>query len=196
MVYFNSRPSARGDLSSAVDKSRRNHFNSRPSARGDGQAARRCGTYTHFNSRPSARGDYKTQIIESSNGKFQFTPLREGRPKGGEYYGQRRTFQFTPLREGRPLAKFRILCYTISIHAPPRGATATGSVCVETNGISIHAPPRGATHVSPAAFDAARFQFTPLREGRPRANVCVRCRKYFNSRPSARGDTRPRSKCR
>ena len=32
------------------------------------------------------------------------------------------------------------------------------------------------------------FQFTPLREGRPRAHrPCRRC-NYFNSRPSARGD--------
>ena len=146
MVYFNSRPSARGDLSSAVDKSRRNHFNSRP----------------------SARGDYKTQIIESSNGKFQFTPLREGRPKGGEYYGQRRTFQFTPLREGRPLAKFRILCYTISIHAPPRGAT------VLRRGQLIWL---GDFNSRPSARGDADF-------GRGLVDTY-----HFNSRPSARGDS-------
>ena len=35
------------------------------------------------------------------------------------------------------------------------------------------------------------FQFTPLREGRRNvAQLVVRGKKYFNSRPSARGDRR------
>ena len=35
---------------------------------------------------------------------------------------------------------------------------------------------------------AALFQFTPLREGRPRRLLISSNRNYFNSRPSARGD--------
>ena len=77
----------------------------------------------------------------------------------------------------------------ISIHAPPRGATAPngqaqapvrhfnsrpsargdqrGSVLRAGHlDISIHAPPRGATRSVRAPFSITIFQFTPLREGR------------------------------
>jgi len=56
------------------------YFNSRPSARGDAYSARRCAGRTDFNSRPSARGDVRASACEWLRG--------------------------------------------ISIHAPPRGATA------------------------------------------------------------------------
>ena len=77
----------------------------------------------------------------------------------------------------------------ISIHAPPRGATAGGVMrCPPrkdfnsrpsargdqivrqgplTLNISIHAPPRGATSRRPRVRASGKFQFTPLREGRP-----------------------------
>ena len=77
----------------------------------------------------------------------------------------------------------------ISIHAPPRGATEDAGVpCDGGNfnsrpsargdehprgvyvlgiGISIHAPPRGATGRAIRDGQPKRFQFTPLREGRP-----------------------------
>ena len=82
-----------------------------------------------------------------ANGLFQFTPLREGRPKGKRRlaceppnfnsrpsargdersYGWKITteaFQFTPLREGRPARQSPPgSSPSISIHAPPRGAT-------------------------------------------------------------------------
>ena len=98
----------------------------------------------------------------------------------------------------------------ISIHAPPRGATArtakSATPCVfqftplregrlfrlqrDYHGalISIHAPPRGATISSNSSLAYAVFQFTPLREGRPNTTSVIYSRSYFNSRPSARGD--------
>ena len=56
--------------------------------------------------------------------------------------------------------------------------------------ISIHAPPRGATSLGALLkTEREKFQFTPLREGRRTAALyCGERRKYFNSRPSARGD--------
>ena len=54
-------------------------------------------------------------------------------------------FQFTPLREGRLGVTF-LLPLSISI--------------------SIHAPPRGATCIPALADEPEIFQFTPLREGR------------------------------
>ena len=99
----------------------------------------------------------------------------------------------------------------ISIHAPPRGATFPVSESPGVGKISIHAPPRGATFVAFRQRLPCKFQFTPLREGRPaaratvsittnafqftplregRPSTCSPTRKssYFNSRPSARGD--------
>ena len=120
-------------------------------------------------------------------------------------------FQFTPLREGRLLNPAEIEPMRISIHAPPRGATATAGVPSAPDPISIHAPPRGATCLhdagnalvyfnsrpsargdgagATATYQRDVFQFTPLREGR-RDFRWTRCGilAHFNSRPSARGD--------
>ena len=62
---------------------------------------RRGGAEENFNSRPSARGDAVSGISLSTLYAFQFTPLREGRRDG----------------------KWKLRGGTISIHAPPRGAT-------------------------------------------------------------------------
>ena len=61
---------------------------------------------TNFNSRPSARGDPRRNAPKSFRPPFQFTPLREGRLLG-------------------TMAMARGCL--ISIHAPPRGATAPNS---------------------------------------------------------------------
>ena len=82
-----------------------------------------------------------------ANGLFQFTPLREGRHNGGDW-------------EARGSY--------ISIHAPPRGATAEEAYKAAVKRISIHAPPRGATYSS---------------------TYCSAILTNFNSRPSARGDS-------
>ena len=74
------------------------------------------------------------------------------------------------------------------IHAPPREATKRKRLCTGHQPISIHAPPRGATHGVSARFQRLLFQFTPLREGRQNGFIKIHIFKYFNSRPSARGD--------
>ena len=55
----------------------------------------------------------------------------------------------------------------ISIHAPPRGATTELTLAIRSKIISIHAPPRGATADLQTKYNTDKFQFTPLREGRP-----------------------------
>ena len=108
--------------------------------------------------------------------------------------GEWELFQFTPLREGRLSTSARAIWRSISIHAPPRGATTGGFV----------------------TDDDGTFQFTPLREGRRKTSVFVVVLihisihapprgatflldlkayrlPYFNSRPSARGDRFPRT---
>ena len=121
------------------------YFNSRPSARGDHQRQEYRWRGYYFNSRPSARGDQMYHNCQA-NGLFQFTPLREGRHNGGDW-------------EARGSY--------ISIHAPPRGATAEEAYKAAVKRISIHAPPRGATYSS---------------------TYCSAILTNFNSRPSARGD--------
>ena len=123
-----------------------------------------------------------------------------------------KAFQFTPLREGRHDAHRRGLVGTISIHAPPRGATglpicavmalsfqftplregrlngALTSATVST--ISIHAPPRGAT--SPLRTCSAQKNCISIHAPPRGATRCSRRKARacadFNSRPSARGD--------
>ena len=143
-IYFNSRPSARGDETGihmrdcarisihapprgatiawvnggfsglisihapprgatsfrALSQRGLAYFNSRPSARGDPTSRLLVLLHIYFNSRPSARGDVALAI------SFHFI-----------------RFQFTPLREGRQRGRHPFSTPSISIHAPPRGAT-------------------------------------------------------------------------
>ena len=189
--HFNSRPSARGDRGRTPEPAPLGHFNSRPSARGDKSAPRQGKRHApYFNSRPSARGD---------------AARRRGSHKP-------RHFNSRPSARGDNMGARTVRLNIISIHAPPRGATALVAAKGPTASISIHAPPRGATRrclpdgCESAYFNSrpsargdiisvalrsstSLFQFTPLREGRRLAGSAGRWRLcYFNSRPSARGD--------
>ena len=202
----------RGATAVSATMSRLRDFNSRPSARGDPHTRVSADLRSDFNSRPSARGDLRDALWRSAQ-----------------------EFQFTPLREGRQNLDWAYKSIKISIHAPPRGATARCSQLYCDVLISIHAPPRGATalgwgkkrwktsfqftplregrqYKTPTPRRRLRFQFTPLREGRrsqplgllsllwisihapPRGATRSSGRtrwqsSYFNSRPSARGDS-------
>ena len=121
-----------------------NYFNSRPSARGDAHADALPVVQVYFNSRPSARGDRVNQ-------------------KGG--------------------------CLPVYFNSRPSARGDIGQNAEERRGtISIHAPPRGATRLQTARRGADTFQFTPLREGRRGALRLRMQPNDFNSRPSARGD--------
>ena len=121
----------------------------------------------NFNSRPSARGD-PIPAHGDSTFPFQFTPLREGRRVTRSPTPQAANFNSRPSARGDLMPFRHFPCLSISIHAPPRGATAhrpaaqaelhyfnsrpsaRGDLkCLITGcahlAISIHAPPRGAT---------------------------------------------------
>ena len=98
----------------------------------------------HFNSRPSARGDVAVHAT------IFF-----------------KAFQFTPLREGRHQFLTGIVVQFISIHAPPRGATAVSAVSRDVSG---------------------HFNSRPSARGDGRCTTIAKRTGYFNSRPSARGD--------
>ena len=125
------------------------------------------GERPYFNSRPSARGDRQSASSCATSVIFQFTPLREGR--------------LFPSRN-RP----RLF---ISIHAPPRGATTAIPYADAPRYIFQFTPLReGRQIVSAFSQSCLLFQFTPLREGRPLLSLPRFPPRYFNSRPSARGD--------
>ena len=78
----------------------------------------------------------------------------------------------------------------ISIHAPPRGATRISAESVGSlHPISIHAPPRGATRKNARVLSSTTFQFTPLREGRL-LSMYNRCSgRYISIHAPPRGAT-------
>ena len=121
---------------------------------------------------------------------FQFTPLREGRRCIFAQTKMSFLFQFTPLREGR-----RCRCSvcqrppSISIHAPPRGATCWKRKPTSTaRNFNSRPSARGDASRADLSADGILFQFTPLREGRLLRGKYAQGVHNFNSRPSARGD--------
>ena len=131
-----------------------------------------------------------------------------------------RKFQFTPLREGRQSLPHHVgLAGHISIHAPPRGATVM-SPFGGSSGQHFNSRPsaRGDRNGATGLVHLGLFQFTPLREGRQyerhkeRGHVHISIHApprgattqvispmvtslHFNSRPSARGDSRVMFRC-
>ena len=194
--YFNSRPSARGDERD-VSEDGRIDISIHAPPRGATAAGTGKGNTTLFQFTPLREGRHCHIISAGDKFLFQFTPLREGRRFDCGYIGELGKFQFTPLREGRLDSGFADVKFvTISIHAPPRGATVwddtnivnrifqftplregrpIGLYSAVSVSISIHAPPRGATAVHGANERTDSFQFTPLREGRHKR--CWQCRK-------------------
>ena len=89
----------------------------------EGRACRRC--TTNFNSRPSARGDVAADTAKTDADKFQFTPLREGRRSLTTSNCCPSYFNSRPSARGDETAGSPLHSkVVISIHAPPRGATA------------------------------------------------------------------------
>ena len=231
-IYFNSRPSARGDITADIDPDNNEVFQFTPLREGRRQfVIRWLFVFISIHAPPrGATGGWRRLALVHR--RFQFTPLREGRrmprgthpnslaisihapPRGatpqappcrrlaryfnsrpsarGDYNRciQRRTnlFQFTPLREGRlELIKKAVACLSISIHAPPRGATKMWKEYYKKQSISIHAPPRGATRRWRTFPQLARFQFTPLREGRQVFRITSDARDIFQFTPLREG---------
>ena len=101
-------------------------------------------------------------------------------------------FQFTPLCEGRRYVAGDFLPVQYFNSRPSARGDEKNLRDLRQEEISIHAPPRGATAVNSPVIVPSRFQFTPLREGRPDMGLDVSNGLNFNSRPSARGDAKPR----
>ena len=124
---------------------------------------------------------------------------------------QRERFQFSPPRGGRQVRRAHLFAQEISILAPAWGASVLNRYVLTVGIISILAPAWGASlrHLlhslalanfnsrprvggvlaSCAAMpNAARFQFSPPRGGRPSGVFCgLQFPCYFNSRPRVGG---------
>ena len=146
---------------------------------------------TNFNSRPSARGDTRNRRHCWQWQRFQFTPLREGRRAAAAQSSAAINISIhAPPRGATSDAGRSLQSSNISIHAPPRGATITCERRYPISNISIHAPPRGATLYG-TQFEELHVHFNSRPSARGdtrRARLSGQRRGYFNSRPSARGD--------
>ncbi len=166
MISIHAPP--RGATQPSADRLRHRAISIHAPPRGATRCAGTAARPTIFQFTPLREGRRITARTLDVPQRFQFTPLREGRRH--PFLSRRRlcVFQFTPLREGR--LRWTRHCARrrhISIHAPPRGATETRKLDVESQYISIHAPPRGATsNTYRSRQQTQQFQFTPLREGR------------------------------
>ena len=79
----------------------------------------------NFNSRPSARGDVVREAMDYVEYLFQFTPLREGRRPRPDNQFFFIDFNSRPSARGDWRgSKKDVVAISISIHAPPRGATS------------------------------------------------------------------------
>ena len=113
--------------------------------------------WAYFNSRPSARGDWNETHVGKTHPKFQFTPLREGRLTCPSQIPSSLIFQFTPLREGRRgLLALPSLSSYFNSRPSARGDQAKQCACTSVS-ISIHAPPRGATTSTLTKPDLQRY---------------------------------------
>ena len=123
---------------------------------------------------------------------FQFTPLREGRQWHSVIGDSREDFNSRPSARGDTCSLLSMSSSSISIHAPPRGATSRPcAVHQAAYKISIHAPPRGATRMHRSHLGRLVFQFTPLREGRPGQPPAERRNNYISIHAPPRGATHP-----
>ena len=100
-------------------------------------------------------------------------------------------FQFTPLREGRPHPTTEVVSVSDFNSRPSaRGDVRRLQTAYPSTRISIHAPPRGATLRQRQAETKRRFQFTPLREGRPDGQCAISAGRYISIHAPPRGATK------
>ena len=128
---------------------------------------------------------------------FQFTPLREGRLADAFFLRNSTNFNSRPSARGDRYANGQGSPTVISIHAPPRGATAALARRQRISETYFNSRPSARGDGSSVLLmdSEKQFQFTPLREGRRAFDAVYNPITHFNSRPSARGDVRCKMCC-
>ena len=156
------RPDQQGDARETC------YFNSRPSARGDLCMACAGDTGISFQFTPLREGRREPSSLKSAlSTQFQFTPLREGRPGNLARSITADIISIhAPPRGATTLRGLFKSDLSISIHAPPRGATNCEAGGSATDHFNSRPSARGDPAVLRVVFLPFVFQFTPLREGR------------------------------
>ena len=174
--YFNSRPCGRGDLAVLTDCTKCLVFQFTPLREGRLPHPYISGSFSLISIHAPAGGATSAHGLMTAADKFQFTPLREGRPIRSGMFFLSGNFNSRPCGRGdaRHPALYR-QDERISIHAPAGGATERGFTSGSIQTISIHAPAGGATLSLRKKASVIVFQFTPLREGRPRRSMMQLC---------------------
>ena len=191
VIHFNSRPSARGDVQRRSSRKSSGNFNSRPSARGDGMGSPGVSPIPISIHAPP-RGATAIPVPSLYRSIiFQFTPLREGRPGGLRVRLHRWNFNSRPSARGDACAQIPRRLRTISIHAPPRGATRHGGVQgAKSEYFNSRPSARGDGLAKVDHLVASQFQFTPLREGRRTCEGRPPCRVPISIHAPPRGATK------
>ena len=145
------------------------YFNSRPSARGDPvNVERKSFTPSHFNSRPSARGDVRVLVAAIIGAISIHAPPRGATLDMGTFTNAVLISIHAPPRGATVNARHVADGVVISIHAPPRGATThPRHDCRHVVNFNSRPSARGDGWAGACAPLPLAFQFTPLREGRP-----------------------------
>ena len=185
---FNSRPSARGDFPGVRESGRRENFNSRPSARGDF-----CGFPTTFALQISIHAPPRGATDEKRAGKyavedFNSRPSARGDPPSLGARGHGSNFNSRPSARGDSRFLKLSTLFSISIHAPPRGATYFDTVPHKATKFQFTPLREGRRTKRRSCLRILLFQFTPLREGRPDGSVILRrTPKVFQFTPLREG---------
>ncbi len=160
----------------------------------EGRRGKSCTTssFLRFQFTLLREGRLPTVCHASPPKAFQFTPLREGRLDDVMNALKPILFQFTPLREGRHVSDEGVRVHFYFNSRPSARGDSCTSISSVLFTISIHAPPRGAT--SRMIFIGSLplyFNSRPSARGDP-VNVERKSftPSHFNSRPTARGDVR------
>ena len=167
-IYFNSRPSARGDSLETLSISR-----------------------VKISIHAPPRGATERKPANCELVIFQFTPLREGRQRFAQCLKKPKEISIhAPPRGATGSKPVLHPAVHISIHAPPRGATCFRVQFKKCRTISIHAPPRGATIVLRFFIRIRVISIHAPPRGATSTHFTSRWGLFwnFNSRPSARGD--------
>ena len=165
----------------------------------EGRRGKSCTTssFLRFQFTLLREGRLPTVCHASPPKAFQFTPLREGRLDDVMNALKPILFQFTPLREGRHVSDEGVRVHFYFNSRPSARGDSCTSISSVLFTISIHAPPRGATAgLGLAPLCPWHFNSRPSARGDPslRPNSATLA-NYFNSRPSARGDYRRNFRC-
>ena len=210
--YFNSRPSARGDNTTNSCVSLVVEFQFTPLREGRRCKRNKTSSTMRFQFTPLREGRPSRSYSGACALRFQFTPLREGRRHSDVRQRNEQISIHAPPRGATCFVEGSLYGWVISIHAPPRGATNKNKKNAE--GLPFQFTPlrEGRLKANARKFSDNLFQFTPLREGRrclllqqrndfisihapPRGATWILpstpTPRYFNSRPSARGDAPP-----